>query len=66
MNLDRIACSLLSFRVWKFLPHIFSSFQNNAVNFSCWLYPYQIGHLHNLRSLFYKIFEIEFFFGDVY
>ena len=35
------------------------------LNFSCWLYLYQIGHLHNLRSLFYKTFKFEFFFGDV-
>ena len=27
------------------------------LNFSCWLYPYQIGHLHNLRSLYYKLSE---------
>ena len=26
------------------------------LNFSCWLELCQIGHLHNLRSLYYKIF----------
>ena len=35
------------------------------LNFSCRLKLCQIGHLHNLRSLSYKIFEFQIFFGDV-
>ena len=31
------------------------------LNFSSWLNLYQIGHLHNLRSLYYKIFEFNSF-----
>ena len=62
MNLVELPIPLFLFRVWNFLRNIFSWLQNNAVNFSWWLYLYQIGHLYNLRNLFYKSFEFEFFF----
>ena len=54
---DGIARSHFSFRVWNFLPHILIASREMLLNFFCWLEPCQIGHLHNLRSLYYKIFE---------
>ena len=56
---DGIARSTLPFRVQNFLPHILFLIASGEMllNFSCRLDLYQIGHLHNLRSSYYKIFE---------
>ena len=62
---DGIACSPLPFWVGKFLPHIFSGFQNDDVEFFLWRANFQNKHLYNLRNLFHKVSEFEIFFGDV-
>ena len=36
-----------------------------TLNFSCDVGSFRIKHLYNLRNLFHKISELEFFFGDV-
>ena len=62
---DGMDRSLFLFRAWNFLPHIFSGFLEKVGNFSCRLELWQIGHLHNLCSLYNKVFGFQIFFGDV-
>ena len=57
MNLMDLPVSLFDSEFGISYRTFLAASRKMLLNFYCWLDPYQIGHLHNLRSLFYKTSE---------